>query len=447
MEEITFRAIIKARMLSYIESHTIREISEDVKQKLKVTLGLELTAMTAMVFNYPREMIEATERVATYGSGTPIIIGASYLAYFYGIPYFWNNKDKFKRQKNIGPTYEGIDIETLSEFLEKSDTFRRDDVINTFPDIKRQEFPEFADSLMDLGILKRGENNSKVVIKLNKAQLKKILLDRKPLEEEKQEDSQFEVKPLKQNNIVGRFKFAKADHLPIGINPETKEDVWVNIKKNPHMLIAGSPGNGKSAALINIIMHIEEFVEADMLLIDPKRIEFSEFSNLTKLVSPIVTDTDEALRSISEMVKYMDEVYLQMKNQGTKDYKEAGFKDKYIIIDELSDLMMVAEKRELDLEYHLCRIAQLGRAAGLHLIIATQRPSKDVITGLIKDSIPTRISFRVTDSTASKIILDTTGAELLRQPGQGILKSEDGMQHFRWIYVSEEEKNRFLRNV
>ncbi|MBE6977194.1 MAG: DNA translocase FtsK [Ruminococcaceae bacterium] len=196
-----------------------------------------------------------------------------------------------------------------------------------------------------------------------------------------------------------------------------------NIAKLPHMLIAGTTGSGKSVCMNSIIISLlykASPEDVKLIMIDPKMVELGIYNAIPHLLIPVVTDPKKAAGSLQWAVTEMMRRYKSMSDAGVRDLEsynsimEAEGCDKLpqvvCIIDELADLMLVAAK---EVEESICRIAQMGRAAGIHLIIATQRPSADVITGLMKANIPSRIAFAVASAMESRIILDTMGAEKL----------------------------------
>ena len=197
-----------------------------------------------------------------------------------------------------------------------------------------------------------------------------------------------------------------------------------NIAKMPHMLIAGTTGSGKSVCMNSIIISLLYKASPDdvkLIMVDPKMVELGIYNGIPHLLIPVVTDPKKAAGSLHWAVTEMLRRYKMMSDAGVRDLEsynsivsaeEGGQKlpQVVIIIDELADLMMVAAK---EVEDSICRIAQMGRASGMHLIIATQRPSADVITGLMKANIPSRIAFSVASAMESRIILDTMGAEKL----------------------------------
>ncbi len=197
-----------------------------------------------------------------------------------------------------------------------------------------------------------------------------------------------------------------------------------NIAKLPHMLIAGTTGSGKSVCMNSIIISLLYKASPDdvkLIMIDPKMVELGIYNGIPHLLIPVVTDPKKAAGSLQWAVTEMMRRYKTMSDAGVRDlesynsiaeHEEGGhpLPQVVVIIDELADLMLVAAK---EVEESICRIAQMGRAAGIHLVIATQRPSADVITGLMKANIPSRIAFAVASAMESRIILDTQGAEKL----------------------------------
>ncbi len=197
-----------------------------------------------------------------------------------------------------------------------------------------------------------------------------------------------------------------------------------NIARMPHLLIAGTTGSGKSVCMNSIIISLLYKAGPDdvkLIMVDPKMVELGIYNGIPQLLIPVVTDPKKAAGSLQWAVTEMLRRYRMMSDMGVRDLEsynsivtseEDGQKlpQVVIIIDELADLMMVAAK---EVEDSICRIAQMGRAAGMHLIIATQRPSANVITGLMKANIPSRIAFSVASAMESRIILDTMGAEKL----------------------------------
>lgn len=212
-------------------------------------------------------------------------------------------------------------------------------------------------------------------------------------------------------------------NLPLALGKDVSGNVVVSsIDKMPHLLIAGATGSGKSVCINTIITSIifkSSPEDVKLLLIDPKVVELSIYNGIPHLLIPVVTDPKKAASALSWAVDEMEKRYKLFAENSVRDINAYNSKMKtkedqlakiVIIIDELADLMMVAAQ---EIEDYICRLAQMARAAGIHLIVATQRPSVDVITGTIKANIPSRISFAVSSQADSRTILDMAGAEKL----------------------------------
>jgi S-DNA-T family DNA segregation ATPase FtsK/SpoIIIE len=199
------------------------------------------------------------------------------------------------------------------------------------------------------------------------------------------------------------------------------ESVAADLTKMPHILVAGATGSGKTVCLNTIICCLllnNTPNDVRFILIDPKRVELTQYNSIPHLATPVIVDTDKALNALRWLCQEMDQRYRKLASAGAR-HIEGYNKDKrgaeklpylVLVIDELADLMMAGFN---EVETNLCRLAQLARATGIHLVVATQRPSVDVVTGLIKANFPTRISFAVTSSVDSRTILDGAGAEKL----------------------------------
>ena len=230
-----------------------------------------------------------------------------------------------------------------------------------------------------------------------------------------------------------------------------------DIAKMPHMLIAGSTGSGKSVCINTIITSIiynAKPSEVKLVMVDPKVVELSVYNGIPHLLIPVVTDPKKAAGALAWAVQEMDDRYNKFASKGVRDLKgynkaiekEGGIgklPQIVIIVDELADLMMVAAK---DVEEAICRLAQKARAAGMHLVIATQRPSVDVITGLIKANIPSRIAFAVSSQVDSRTILDTIGAEKLLGKGDMLFFPSGAPKPSRvqGAFVSDEEVEKIV---
>ncbi len=231
-------------------------------------------------------------------------------------------------------------------------------------------------------------------------------------------------------DVVESKEFKDAESkLSMGLGKNIAGEIVIaNIGKMPHVLIAGSTGSGKSVCintLIASILYKAKPSEVRLLMVDPKVVELSVYNGIPHLLIPVVTDPKKAAGALAWAVQEMENRYASFAEKGVRDlkgYNEALAKDGeegklpqiVIIIDELADLMMVAAK---EVEDSICRLAQKARAAGMHLVIATQRPSVDVITGIIKANIPSRIAFAVSSQIDSRTILDMAGAEKLLGKG------------------------------
>ena len=230
-----------------------------------------------------------------------------------------------------------------------------------------------------------------------------------------------------------------------------------DIAKMPHVLIAGSTGSGKSVCINTIITSIiynAKPSEVKLVMVDPKVVELSVYNGIPHLLIPVVTDPKKAAGALAWAVQEMDDRYNKFASKGVRDLKgynkaiekEGGvgkLPQIVIIVDELADLMMVAAK---DVEEAICRLAQKARAAGMHLVIATQRPSVDVITGLIKANIPSRIAFAVSSQVDSRTILDTVGAEKLLGKGDMLFFPSGAPKPSRvqGAFVSDEEVEKIV---
>ncbi|MDP2402156.1 MAG: DNA translocase FtsK, partial [Actinomycetota bacterium] len=244
--------------------------------------------------------------------------------------------------------------------------------------------------------------------------------------------------------------------LLLGIGKDVSgESVLADLAAMPHLLIAGSTGTGKSVcinALLSSILMRATPAETRLILIDPKRIELSMYNGVPHLYVPVVTEAKEAASALAWAVSEMDRRLKVLQKAGVRNIasyngmvhagklEEGAEQMPYlvIVIDELADLMMVAAK---EVEDSICRLAQLARAAGIHLIVATQRPSTDIITGLIKTNITNRIAFAVGSSIDSRVILDQPGAEKLIGLGDMLfsIPSWPKPKRIQGAFVSEEE--------
>ena len=261
-----------------------------------------------------------------------------------------------------------------------------------------------------------------------------------------------EMVPLRDVIESDEFKNNKSK-LSIALGKDVAGSVVIgNIAKMPHVLIAGSTGSGKSVCINTIITSIiynAKPSEVKLVMVDPKVVELSVYNGIPHLLIPVVTDPKKAAGALAWAVQEMDNRYNLFAEKGVRDlkgYNNAVEKDGefgklpqiVIIVDELADLMMVASK---EVEESICRLAQKARAAGMHLVIATQRPSVDVITGLIKANIPSRIAFAVSSQVDSRTILDQVGAEKLLGKGDMLFfpSGEAKPTRVQGAFVSDEE--------
>ncbi|HZJ76157.1 MAG TPA: DNA translocase FtsK, partial [Oscillospiraceae bacterium] len=243
-------------------------------------------------------------------------------------------------------------------------------------------------------------------------------------------------------------------NLPFALGKDVSgASIVADISKMPHLLIAGATGSGKSVCINALILSILYNSGPDMVrlvLIDPKVVELSQYNGIPHLLIPVVTDSKKATNALNWAVEEMTRRYKIFAESGVRDI--SGYNSKceenkipyiVIIIDELADLMMAAPN---DVEDAICRLAQVARAAGLHLIIATQRPSVDVITGVIKANIPSRIAFSVASQTDSRTILDMGGAEKLLGKGDMLFYPVGAGKPIRiqGAFVSEKEIGRVV---
>ncbi len=249
--------------------------------------------------------------------------------------------------------------------------------------------------------------------------------------------------------LLGKTKLAMA--LGKGAGGEAVAD---DLAKMPHILIAGATGSGKTVCLNAIICCIlmgNTPYDTKLIMIDPKRVELTQFNSLPHLAAPVIVDTDKALSTMRWLNMEMDNRYKKLAAVGARNIdgynkgKTGADKMYYLVlvIDELADLMMAGFD---EVEHILCRLAQLARAVGIHLVVATQRPSVDVITGLIKANFPTRISFAVTSQVDSRTILDMVGAEKLLGRGDMLYAPTDAAKpkRLQGCYVSDPEVERLV---
>ncbi len=247
--------------------------------------------------------------------------------------------------------------------------------------------------------------------------------------------------------------FTKASSpLTIALGKDIVGNPFVtDLKKLPHLLIAGTTGSGKSVGINSMLLSLLYRNSPDtlkLLMIDPKMLEFSIYNDIPHLLTPVITKPKQAIIALSNMVNEMERRYQIMSQSKTKNIENYNEKAKklgldpfpyiVVIIDELADLMMTSGK---EVEFYIARLAQMARASGIHLLVATQRPSVDVVTGLIKANLPSRISYKVGQKIDSKIILDSMGAESLLGRGDMLFTppGSSGLIRLHAPFASEEE--------
>ena len=246
-----------------------------------------------------------------------------------------------------------------------------------------------------------------------------------------------------------------SSRLTIGLGKDVVgQPVIADLAKMPHLLIAGATGSGKSVGINSIICSIlfkSTPDEVRFLMIDPKRIELSGYEDIPHLLHPVVVDPKMANRALQWAVREMERRYMLLDEKRVKSiasFNQVAEDDEklpliVIVVDELADLMMISSR---EVEESIARLAQMARAAGMHLILATQRPSVDVLTGLIKANFPTRISFKVFSKVDSRTILDTGGADHLLGDGDSLFMppGKARMQRIHGTYISEKETERVI---
>jgi S-DNA-T family DNA segregation ATPase FtsK/SpoIIIE len=232
------------------------------------------------------------------------------------------------------------------------------------------------------------------------------------------------------------------------------ESITGDLTRMPHLLIAGATGSGKTVclnAVISCLLLNNTPFDTRFIMIDPKRVELTPYNSIPHLATPVIVDTSKALSTLRWLSQEMDQRYQKLASAGVRNIegynknREGADKLPYmvLVIDELADLMMTSFD---EVEHTLCRLAQLARATGIHLVVATQRPSVDVVTGLIKANFPTRISFAVTSQVDSRTILDSTGAEKLLGKGDMLYMPTEAAKpkRLQGCFVSDPEVERLV---
>lgn len=287
--------------------------------------------------------------------------------------------------------------------------------------------------------------------------------------------SMVKLRHILESDAFQQAKSPMALALGVGI---AGEPIIANLSSMPHLLVAGATGSGKSVCINSLILSIlykAKPEEVKFFLIDPKKVELAAFKDLPHLLAPVVTDPKKASAVLKMVVQEMEnryELFAKSGSRGIESYNQVMYKRQkaiqqaeeegleidevmldnqplpyiVVIIDELADLMMVAAN---DVEDAICRLAQMARAAGIHLIIATQRPSVDVITGLIKANIPSRIAFAVSSAVDSRTILDSSGAEKLLGKGDMLFSpvGANKPKRVQGAFVSTEEVQKVMKYI
>jgi S-DNA-T family DNA segregation ATPase FtsK/SpoIIIE len=249
-------------------------------------------------------------------------------------------------------------------------------------------------------------------------------------------------------DVFSEYPDANEWSLPVGLGKDISgRAVFFDLAEMPHLLVAGTTGAGKSVMLNGLLTSLlltTDPRQVKMVLVDPKRVELSQFARVPHLITPVVTDVKKAANALSWAVAEMERRYEVLEKMGVRSLE--GYNDRaekqmpyvVIVIDELADLMMTAAAK---VEDAVIRLAQKARAVGIHLVVATQRPSVDVITGMIKANVPSRIAFAVSSQIDSRVILDTAGAEALLGQGDMLFKPVSALRPSRvqGAYISESE--------
>jgi S-DNA-T family DNA segregation ATPase FtsK/SpoIIIE len=261
-------------------------------------------------------------------------------------------------------------------------------------------------------------------------------------------------------NMMDEYNYKKNGHnLNLALGRDVAgEPVWANLIKMPHMLIAGATGTGKSVCINTIItslLYQKSPWELKFIMIDPKRVELPLYNGIPHLLTPVIVDTNKTINAFKWAIKEMEERYKLLSGVGARDlasYNEKIVKKSpadilpfiVIIVDELADIMAAYGK---EVEGPIVRLAQMSRAVGIHLVLSTQRPSVEVITGLIKANITCRIAFQVASMVDSRTVLDMSGAERLLGNGDMLFLAGDvgKPRRIQGVYVSEKEVQRVVK--
>jgi S-DNA-T family DNA segregation ATPase FtsK/SpoIIIE len=246
---------------------------------------------------------------------------------------------------------------------------------------------------------------------------------------------------------------AKAGGLAVVLGEATGgEPIALDLKEMPHLLIAGATGSGKSVCincLVCSLIMTKSPQQVRFLMVDPKRVELTPYNGIPHLIMPVIVDSDKAVAAFNGVINEMSRRYKLMEEKGVRSIDAYNRKvdeplpNIVIVVDELADLMMTAA---YEVEQSLVRLAQLGRATGIHLVLATQRPSVNVVTGLMKANIPARVAYAVASQVDSRVILDSAGAEKLLGKGDGLFQTPSDPKPFRiqGAFVSDKEIERLV---
>jgi S-DNA-T family DNA segregation ATPase FtsK/SpoIIIE len=222
-------------------------------------------------------------------------------------------------------------------------------------------------------------------------------------------------------------KFGSSYRVPLYLGCDvTGKKIVVDLVDLPHLLVAGRTGSGKSVCLHGIIQSLHKHDSAGLVLIDPKQVEFQQYRDSRLLKTAPITDVENADACLFALLRQMEQTFSRLAEVGAKDldefYRRTGtvLKRTVVVVDELADLLMTGSPT---IERSLIRLAQKGRAAGFHLVLATQRPTVDVVTGLLKANVPARLCFQVASRLESRVVLDESGAESLLGKGDFLLST------------------------
>ena len=406
----------------YIESNLFKQVDEEKEDKTKEVLQLEHALVVEDEhYEYPPvELLSMGEKKAGKGSAKALTENAAKLQktlYSFGV-------SAKVEDVSVGPTITRYELKPAEGTRVSKIANLADDIaLNLAAETIRIEAP--IPGKQAVGIEVPNEKKDAV-------HLREVI-----------ESSEFENNTSKLSVALGKDVAGKT--------------VVADIAKMPHVLIAGSTGSGKSVCINSVITSIiynAKPSEVKLVMVDPKVVELSVYNGIPHLLIPVVTDPKKAAGALQWAVIEMDDRYNKFAQKGVRDlngYNKAIEKENenaklpqiVIIIDELADLMMVAAK---DVEEAICRLAQKARAAGMHLVIATQRPSVDVITGLIKANVPSRIAFAVSSQIDSRTILDCAGAEKLLGKGDMLFYpvGANKPQRVQGAFVSDDEVEKIV---